>query len=68
MTFSNNLSKEQTQIAMFWDCNPFALQQVGHLEFGIKKLSPGGHWMGITGIACKKEKLSLRRNKLMHTR
>jgi hypothetical protein len=24
-----NLSKERSQIAMFWDCNPFALQQVG---------------------------------------
>ncbi|MBD0366584.1 MAG: vanadium-dependent haloperoxidase [Flavisolibacter sp.] len=53
------LSKEQSAIANFWDCNPFALQQVGHLEFGIKKISPGGHWMGITGIACKKQKLSL---------
>ena len=54
-----NLSKQRSEIAMFWDCNPFALQQVGHLEFGLKKISPGGHWMGITGIACKKQKLSL---------
>src|SRR5215203_1028461 len=51
---------------MFWDCNPFALQQVGHLEFGIKKISPGGHWMGITGIACKKQKLSLSRTAYVH--
>ncbi len=63
----NNLSKEQTEIAMFWDCNPFALQQVGHLEFGIKKISPGGHWMGITGIACKKQKLSLSKAAYVHT-
>ena len=61
-----NLSKEQTEIAMFWDCNPFALQQVGHLEFGIKKISPGGHWMGITGIACKKQKLSLSKTAYVH--
>jgi len=54
-----NLTKDQANIAMFWDCNPFALQQVGHLEFGLKKISPGGHWMGITGIACKKQRLSL---------
>jgi hypothetical protein len=51
---------------MFWDCNPFALQQVGHLEFGIKKISPGGHWMGITGIACKKQKLSLSKTAYVH--
>ena len=62
-----NLSREQLEIAMFWDCNPFALQQVGHLEFGIKKLSPGGHWMGITGIACKKQKLSLSKTAYVHT-
>ncbi len=62
----NNLSKDQSQIAMFWDCNPFALQQVGHLEFGIKKISPGGHWMGITGIACKKQKLSLQETAYAH--
>ena len=61
-----NLSKEQSAIAMFWDCNPFALQQVGHLEFGIKKISPGGHWMGITGIACKKQKLSVEKTAYAH--
>jgi len=63
---SKNLSQEQTSIAMFWDCNPFALQQIGHLEFGIKKISPGGHWMGITGIACKKQKLSLSKTAYVH--
>ncbi len=61
------LTKEQTAIANFWDCNPFALQQVGHLEFGIKKISPGGHWMGITGIACKKKKLNLAQTAYVHT-
>ena len=62
----NNLTKEQAEIAMFWDCNPFALQQVGHLEFGLKKISPGGHWMGITGIASKKQKLSLGKTAYAH--
>ncbi|HEY6975968.1 MAG TPA: vanadium-dependent haloperoxidase, partial [Chitinophagaceae bacterium] len=62
-----NLSKERAGIAMFWDCNPFALQQLGHLEFGIKKISPGGHWMGITGIACKKQKLGLSKTAYVHT-
>jgi len=63
----NNLSKEELAFVMFWDCNPFALQQVGHLEFGIKKISPGGHWMGITGIACKKQKLTLSKTAYAHT-
>ncbi|MEJ7586158.1 MAG: vanadium-dependent haloperoxidase [Ferruginibacter sp.] len=63
---SKTLTKEQKAMAMFWDCNPFALQQVGHLEYGIKKISPGGHWMGITGIACKKRKLSLSKTAYVH--
>ncbi|MEO6220872.1 MAG: vanadium-dependent haloperoxidase, partial [Ginsengibacter sp.] len=52
--------------AMFWDCNPFAVQQIGHVEFGLKKISPAGHWVGITGLACEKEKLSLEKTVLIH--
>ncbi len=59
-------SKEKKAIAMFWDCNPFAVEQIGHVEFGIKKISPGGHWMGITGIACKKLQLPLSKTTLIH--
>lgn len=66
-SLGKNLSKEQAAIAMYWDCNPFALQQVGHLEFGLKKISPGGHWMGITGIACKKQKFNLKKTAYAHT-
>jgi len=61
-----NLTAQQAEIANFWDCNPFALQQVGHLEYGIKKISPGGHWIGITGIACKKQKLNLAKTTYVH--
>lgn len=39
-------------IASFWDCNPYAMQDEGHLQYGFKKISPGAHWLGITGIAC----------------
>jgi len=38
-------------IAGFWDCNPFAISTSGHMMIGLKKISPGGHWMDITGIA-----------------
>lgn len=41
-------------IAAFWDCNPFAVQDDGHLILSSKKISPGAHWLGITGIACEK--------------
>jgi hypothetical protein len=63
----SKLTDEQKSIAMFWDCNPFTLQQMGHVEFGLKKISPGGHWMGITGIACLKRKANLQQTIFIHT-
>ena len=66
-TTVNKLSKKEKEVASFWDCNPFVLQQIGHVEFGIKKISPGGHWMGITGIACLKKEISLKETIFIHT-
>jgi hypothetical protein len=37
------------------------------MAIGLKKISPGGHWMGITGIACKKADISLDSAILIHT-
>jgi hypothetical protein len=51
-----NLSDEQRQIASFWDCNPFVMNVKGHVMFATKKISPGGHWMNITHVACAKSK------------
>ena len=62
----NNLTKEQLEIANFWDCNPFAVDYSGHLAIGLKKISPAGHWMGITGIACKQANISLDSAILVH--
>lgn len=45
---------EEIAIAKFWDCNPYVSVTRGHLMFAIKKITPGGHWIGITEIACKK--------------
>ncbi|GGA89732.1 hypothetical protein GCM10011511_11220 [Puia dinghuensis] len=41
---------EQT-VAWFWDDNPFAITTSGHMNIGLKKISPGGHWMDIAGNA-----------------
>ena len=46
----DSLNADQLWIADFWDDNPFKLNVSGHLMFGTKKFSPGGHWMIITGI------------------
>lgn len=52
----NKLDEEQRLIASFWDCNPFVMNQTGHVMFATKKITPGGHWMGISGVACRKAK------------
>ncbi|GAA4321923.1 hypothetical protein GCM10023115_49740 [Pontixanthobacter gangjinensis] len=44
---------EKLEIAKFWDCNPYVSTQKGHLMFATKKITPGGHWIGITKIACR---------------
>jgi hypothetical protein len=56
----NQLDDEQLLIANFWDCNPFHVSYSGHMAIGHKKISPGGHWIGITGIASQKAGISLR--------
>jgi hypothetical protein len=45
---------EEIEIAQFWDCNPYVSVSQGHMMFAKKKITPGGHWMGIVKIACKK--------------
>ena len=48
-----NLDKEQKEIAEFWDCNPYVSHHRGHAMFATKKITPGGHWMGIVAIATR---------------
>jgi hypothetical protein len=50
---NKNLTSEQIKIAKYWDDNPFVIEHNGHMMFADKKITPGGHWMGITAIACK---------------
>ncbi len=50
----NNLDAERTEIAKFWDCNPYVSTHRGHAMFALKKITPGGHWIGITGTVCRK--------------
>ncbi|HEX2533737.1 MAG TPA: vanadium-dependent haloperoxidase, partial [Chitinophagaceae bacterium] len=58
---------EQKAIADFWDCNPFAIQFEGHLSIGLKKISPGGHWLSITGIAAQASGQNLAHSLQLHT-
>jgi hypothetical protein len=67
LNYNDTLSMEKKEIASFWDCNPFAVQNNGHLMAGIKKISPGAHWLGIAGIACATSKKSFEEAMLINT-
>ena len=47
------MSEEERAIASFWDCNPYVMHLQGHAMFATKKITPGGHWIGITAIASR---------------
>ena len=64
---SKKLTPQQLHIASFWDCNPFVVNTSGHMAIGFKKISPGGHWMNIAGIAAQKATLSFDNTVLLHT-
>lgn len=51
-------TEEQTDIALFWDDNPFVSQHKGHVMYQDKKMTPSGHWMAITQKACKMKNAS----------
>lgn len=63
-----SLNKEQIAIASFWDCNPYVSHHKGHAMFATKKMTPGGHWIGITGIASLKAKSSFLKTVEAYTR
>ena len=50
------IDKDSKDIASFWDCNPYVSHHRGHAMFATKKITPGGHWIGITKIASKQAK------------
>ncbi len=50
---TQQLSEDQREIVAFWDDNPYVMHVRGHAMFATKKVTPGGHWMGITAIAAR---------------
>ena len=62
------LDDEQKEIAAFWDCNPYVMHIQGHTMFATKKITPGGHWMGIAGIAAHKSGADLVKSAAVYAR
>ena len=53
------LTEEQRAIASFWDCNPYVMNVQGHTAFATKKITPGGHWMGIATLITAQRRSTL---------
>jgi hypothetical protein len=58
-TAVNDAGEEEKEIASFWDCNPYVLNVTGHIMHATKKITPGGHWIGITAVACRKANVDM---------
>ena len=56
---SKQLTADQQAIVFFWDDNPYVMNVRGHAMYATKKATPGGHWMGIAGIAAQKVNANL---------
>jgi hypothetical protein len=48
------VTEDQRALVAFWDCNPYVMHVQGHTMFAMKKITPGGHWMSIVGLASRK--------------
>ena len=55
------LSKDQTDLAYFWDDNAFVMNVAGHVSYASKKMTPGGHWLAIAQTVGRQQKLPLMR-------
>ncbi len=62
-----NITEDQTAIASFWDCNPYVSHQTGHVMYATKKITPGGHWMGIASIVTQQDSADIMRTSEVYT-
>lgn len=64
---SQSLDEEKLSIASFWDCNPYVMNVHGHVMFATKKITPGGHWIGIAKIAAQLDNADLMKSAASYT-
>lgn len=62
----NKLDTTQKLIAHYWDDNPNVSVNLGHLNYFIHKISPGGHWIMIAQQACREKNESVSRASLTY--
>ena len=50
---------ERIATAWYWDDNPAATNNIGHVNFVRKKVTPGGHWLHITTYLARQKQLDI---------
>jgi len=61
------LDTTQKATAKYWDDNPNVSTNMGHLNYFIHKISPGGHWLMITKQACQAKNETVSRSALAYS-
>jgi hypothetical protein len=62
-----NLDSVQKTTALYWDDNPNVSKIMGHLNYFIHKISPGGHWMMIAKQACAEKNIAITKAAQVYT-
>ena len=50
---SKDTTSDHRSIAKHWDCNPNEYNNKGHNTYFLHRISPPGHWVGITTKLCR---------------
>ena len=58
-TIGKTLDTIRKATALYWDDNPNVSANIGHLNYFIHKISPGGHWVMIAKQACEKNNITV---------
>jgi PAP2 superfamily len=56
---AKNPPQDQQDLAYFWDDNAFVMNVAGHVSYASKKMTPGGHWLGIAQTVARQQHKSL---------
>jgi hypothetical protein len=56
-SIGKNLDTLQKATALYWDDNPNVSVNIGHLNYFVHKISPGGHWLMIAQQTCMQKNI-----------
>jgi hypothetical protein len=64
---SQSLDTMQKATALYWDDNPNVSVTMGHLNYFVHKISPGGHWLMIAKQACQQKNIDVEKSAQIYT-